>query len=215
MGMQVLVVGANGQVGRLLMQQLLAAGDTPVAGLRPTEDGEEWLDQGLTVRKMDLLAKPEQLASAIMGMDAVIFAAGSGGQTKADMTLLIDLDGAVKTMQAAEIAGASRFLMISMLFAEDRNRWADPLKPLYVAKFYADNWLARQTHLDYTIVQPGALSFHAGTGLIKSDPLAVGSVPRADLAAFLVAALHAPQTIGKTIPLLSGDQSITQVIDQL
>ncbi|WCJ47791.1 SDR family oxidoreductase [Levilactobacillus brevis] len=193
--MQVLVVGANGQVGRLLMQQLLAAGDTPVAGLKPTEDGEEWADH--------------------MGMDAVIFAAGSGGQTKADMTLLIDLDGAVKTMQAAEIAGVSRFLMISMLFAEDRNRWADPLKPLYVAKFYADNWLVRQTHLDYTIVQPGALSFHAGTGLIKSDPLAVGSVPRADLAAFLVAALHAPQTIGKTIPLLSGDQSIAQVIDQL
>ena len=44
-------------------------------------------------------------------------------------------------MQAAEIAGVHRFLMISMLFAEDRNRWADPLKP-YVAKFYADNWLS-------------------------------------------------------------------------
>ena len=48
-GMQVLVVGANGQVGRLLMQQLLAAGDTTVAGLKPTEDGEEWADQGLMV----------------------------------------------------------------------------------------------------------------------------------------------------------------------
>lgn len=213
--MRVLIVGANGHVGRLLMAQLLVKGDDPVAGLRPDEDGEDWEDQGITVRRLDLLEKPERLASVMMDVDAIIFAAGSGGRTKDDMTLLIDLDGAVKTMQAAEIAGVHRFLMISMLFTEDRNRWADPLKPLYAAKFYADNWLVHQTHLDYTIVQPGALSFHPGTGKIKSDPLAVGSVPREDVARFLVAALHAPQTIHKTIPLLQGNQTIAQVIDQL
>jgi len=213
--MRVMIVGANGHVGRLLMVQLLAKGDEPIAGLRPDEDGEDWEDQGIAVRRLDLLEKPERIASTFMDAEAIIFAAGSGGRTRDDMTLLIDLDGAVKTMQAAEIAGVHRFLMISMLFAEDRNRWADPLKPLYVAKFYADNWLVHQTHLDYTIVQPGALSFHPGTGKVKSDPLAVGSVPREDVAAFLVAALHDPKTIGKTVPLLQGDQSIDQVIDQL
>jgi len=213
--MRVMIVGANGHVGRLLVAQLLAKGDEPIAGLRPDEDGEDWEDQGVAVRRLDLLEKPERIASTFMDAEAIIFAAGSGGRTRDDMTLLIDLDGAVKTMQAAEIAGVHRFLMISMLFAEDRNRWADPLKPLYVAKFYADNWLVHQTHLAYTIVQPGALSFHPGTGKVKSDPLAVGSVPREDVAAFLVAALHAPQTIGKTVPLLQGDQSIDQVIDQL
>ncbi|AYM01992.1 SDR family oxidoreductase [Levilactobacillus yiduensis] len=213
--MRVMIVGANGEVGRLLVPKLLANGDEPIAGLRAGEDGEDWEDQGIAVRRVDLLAKPERIASTLMDADAVIFAAGSGGRTKDDMTLLIDLDGAIKTMQAAEIAGVKRFMMISMLFAEDRNRWADPLKPLYVAKFYADNWLVHQTHLDYTIVQPGALSFHAGTGKVKSEPLAVGSISRADLAAFMVAALHAPQTIGKTIPLLSGDQPIQTVIDQL
>jgi len=213
--MRVMIVGANGHVGRLLVAQLLAKGDEPIAGLRPDEDGEDWEDQGIAVRRLDLLEKPERIASTFMDAEAIIFAAGSGGRTRDDMTLLIDLDGAVKTMQAAEIAGVHRFLMISMLFAEDRNRWADPLKPLYVAKFYADNWLVHQTHLAYTIVQPGALSFHPGTGKVKSDPLAVGSVPREDVAAFLVAALHAPQTIGKTVPLLQGDQSIDQVIDQL
>ncbi|MCI1552837.1 MAG: SDR family oxidoreductase [Levilactobacillus sp.] len=213
--MRVMIVGANGEVGRLLVAQLLANGDEPIAGLRADEDGEDLEDQGIAVRRVDLLAKPERIASTLMDAEAVIFAAGSGGRTKDDMTLLIDLDGAVKTMQAAEIAGVKRFMMISMLFAEDRNRWADPLKPLYVAKFYADNWLVHQTHLAYTIVQPGALSFHAGTGKVQSDPLAVGSIPRADLAAFMVAALHAPQTIGKTIPLLSGEQPIQTVIDQL
>jgi len=213
--MRVLVVGANGQVGRLLIADLLARGDDPIAGLRFSEDGEDWEDQGVTVRQMDLLTKPEQLANVMLDVDAVIFAAGSGGRTKDDMTLLVDLDGAVKTMQAAEIAGVDRFLMISMLFAEDRNRWADPLKSLYVAKFYADNWLVNQTNLNYTIVQPGALSFHAGTGKVKSDPLAVGSISRADLAAFLVAALHSPRASRKTIPLLSGETPIEQVIDQL
>ncbi|GEO68019.1 SDR family oxidoreductase [Levilactobacillus spicheri] len=213
--MQVLVVGANGQVGRLVVRQLQARGDVPVAGLRPDEDSEDWEDLGVKVCRLDLLEKPERLASGMLGNDALIFAAGSGGRTKDDMTLLIDLDGAVKTMQAAEIAGVHRFLMISMLFAEDRSRWADPLKPLYVAKFYADHWLTHQTSLDYTIAEPGALSFHAPTGGFKSDPLAVGSISRADLAAFLVAALHDDRTIGRTIPLLSGDLSLAQLFDQL
>lgn len=213
--MRVFVVGANGQTGRKIVAQLQASGDEPIAGLRPDEDGEDWVDQGVTVRRVDLLTKPERIASALMGCEAIIFAAGSGGRTKDDMTLLIDLDGAVKTMQAAEIAGVPRFLMISMLFTEDRNRWADPLKPLYVAKFYADNWLVHQTTLDYTIVQPGALSFHPETGKVKSDPLAVGSLSRADLACFLVAALHAPQTIGKTIPLLQGETPIKEILQKL
>jgi len=167
------------------------------------------------VQRVDLLAKPEHIASVLMGSDAIMFAAGSGGRTKDDMTLLIDLDGAVKTMQAAEIAGVHRFMMISMLFAEDRNRWAEPLKSLYAAKFYADNWLVRQTNLAYTIVQPGALSFHPGTGKVKSDPLAVGSIPRADLAAFMVAALHAPQAVGKTIPLIQGATPIAEALTQI
>ena len=213
--MQVFVVGANGQIGRLVMRQLLARGDQPIAGLRPGEDGEDWEDLGVKVCYFDLLTKPEALASHLLGVDALIFAAGSGSRTKDDMTLLVDLDGAVKTMQAAEIAGVSRFLMISMLFAEDRNRWAAPLQALYAAKFYADHWLVHQTRLAYTIVEPGALSFHPATGRLKSDPLAVGSVPRGDVAAFLVAALHDERTVGKTIPLLQGDQTISQVIAQL
>ena len=213
--MQVLVVGANGQIGRLVVRQLLACGDRPIAGLRSDEDGEDWADLGVPICRLDLLDQPEHLATQMLGVDALIFAAGSGGRTKDDMTLLIDLDGAVKTMQAAEIASVPRFLMISMLFAEDRRRWADPLKPLYVAKFYADHWLTHQTHLAYTIVEPGALSFKEPTGGFRSDPLAVGSIPRADVAAFLVAAVHDDRTVGKTIPLLSGDLALPDLLDQL
>jgi len=213
--MRVLVMGANGHIGRLLVPRLLAQGDVPVAGLRSDEDSEDWEDLGVKVCRMDLLDKPEHLASGMLGVDAVIFAAGSGGRTKDDMTLLIDLDGAVKTMQAAEIAGVKRFLTISMLFAEDRNRWADPLKPLYVAKFYADHWLTHQTNLAYTIAEPGALSFHEPTGRFQSDALAVGSISRADVADFLVAALHDDRTIGKTVPLLQGDQTLAQLLATL
>ncbi|GGB38741.1 hypothetical protein GCM10011409_15320 [Lentibacillus populi] len=47
--------------------------------------------------------------------DAVIFAAGSGGSTGADKTLLVDLDGAAKAVEAAEKQGIKRFIMISAL----------------------------------------------------------------------------------------------------
>ena len=89
--MRVFVVGANGQTGRELVMRLRLRGDEPVAGLGPDEDGEDWEDQDIAVQRVDLLAKPEQIASVLMGCDAIMFAAGSGGRTKDDMTLLIDL----------------------------------------------------------------------------------------------------------------------------
>jgi uncharacterized protein YbjT (DUF2867 family) len=50
----------------------------------------------------------------------IVFTAGSGGHTGFDKTLLIDLDGAVKTIEAAEQAGVDRFIMVSALQAHNR-----------------------------------------------------------------------------------------------
>ena len=50
----------------------------------------------------------------------------------ADKTLLVDLDGAVKTIEAAEKAGIRRFIMVSTLQAHRRENWSEALKPYYV-----------------------------------------------------------------------------------
>ena len=65
-----MIVGANGHVGRLLVAQLLAKGMNRLP-LRPDEDGRTE-DQGIAVRRLDLLEKPERIASTFMDAEAII-----------------------------------------------------------------------------------------------------------------------------------------------
>lgn len=210
--MKVFVIGAHGNVGRLLVQQLKERGDEVVAGIRKPEQAHEFSDMGIETAEFDLLGRPEEMGVLLDGFDAVVFTAGSGGKTGDDMTLLIDLDGAVKSMQAAEIAGVKRYVMVSAMHAEDRNRWGDQIRPYYVAKFYADEWLRHRTTLDYTILEPGALTFDEPTGQISTDDLEGGRIARADVAAAAVAVLHEPATIKRTIPMKAGDTPIEAAI---
>lgn len=66
---------------------------------------------------------------------------------------MIDLDGAVKTVEAAEMVGIKRFIMVSAIQAHKRESWNEKMVPYYVAKYYADKIL-EQSELTYTIIRP-------------------------------------------------------------
>lgn len=213
--MKIFVIGANGNIGRLISQQLADQGEEVVAGIRKPEQASFFEDQHIKTAHFDLLGRPEEMGVTLDEYDAVVFTAGSGGKTGDDMTLLIDLDGAVKSMQAAQIAGVKRFVLVSALWAEDRNRWNDSIRPYYAAKFYADEWLRYRTDLDYTIVEPGILTFDEGTGQIDTAAIDGGKIAREDVATAVIAALHEPNTIKKTIPMVTGDTPINDAMKQI
>ncbi|GAW63021.1 hypothetical protein FC65_GL000063 [Ligilactobacillus acidipiscis DSM 15836] len=212
--MKVFVIGAGGNVGRLIVEHLTNEGDQVTAGAHRQEQVNSFREQNVKAEVFDLLKQPEEMAKQLRGYDAIVFSAGSGGKTGDDMTMLVDLDGAVKSMQAAKIAGVKRFIMISAIFAEDRTKWVT-IKPYYAAKFYADEWLRHRTTLNYTILEPGALTFDDETGKVATDDLEKGgSISRADVAAAVAASLHDDSSIGKVIPLISGETPIATAIKQ-
>ncbi|MFD1139143.1 SDR family oxidoreductase [Paenibacillus urinalis] len=214
--MNVLVIGANGQIGRHLVSQLKENPGHIVRAMVRKQEQLEALDKsGVEAVLADLEGTVEELAEAMKGNDAVVFTAGSGGSTGADKTLLIDLDGAVKTMEAAEKAGIPRYIMVSAIYAEDRTKWPDAIKPYYVAKHYADKWLENSS-LNYTIIRPGGLKNEPGNGKVSLNPeTGESSIPREDVAAVIVAALDADNTYRKAFPLVSGRESINEVIEQI
>ncbi|MFC6163744.1 SDR family oxidoreductase [Lactiplantibacillus dongliensis] len=212
--MKVFVIGAHGQIGKKIVSKLVARGEQVFAGIRRPDQAEAFEDAGAEPVAFNLLDQPSELALAFKGMDAVVFAAGSGGSTGYDMTLMIDLDGAVKSMQAAEIAGVKRYEIISAEFTVDRAKWPNSLKPYYVAKYYADEWLKTRTQLDYTILQPGTLVNDAGTGQVTVNPDVGGEITRDDVATFAVQALSTPTTIGQTIALINGETPIATAVKQ-
>src|SRR5690625_7713923 len=64
---------------------------------------------------VDLEDDVDAIAKAAEGTDAVVFTAGSGPHTGKDKTIMIDLDGAVKTNEATKAATIKRFIMINYM----------------------------------------------------------------------------------------------------
>lgn len=211
--MTVLVIGAGGHVGHLIVSQLKDQGQDVVAAPHKEADAKRFKTQGTKAVSFDLLKSVQELAKKMSGIDTVVFSAGAGG-TGVDKTILVDLDGAVKSMQAAQSAGIKRYIMVSAIGADHRNQWMKSLLPYYVAKFYANVWL-KHTDLNYTILEPGLLTFDKPTGNIQTQPSQKGGkISRGDVAATVVASLKTPQTIGKTITLVSGNQPIEKALTQ-
>ena len=209
--MKVLVVGANGQIGKYLISFIQGSASLEAkAMIRKQEQAAyfEYLNAETVV--VDLEQDIETIAKAAEGTDAIVFTAGSGGHTGKDKTILVDLDGAVKTIEAAKIAGVKRFIMISSFDTRRKAIQAAPpsFAPYVAVKHYADEWL-KSTDLDYTIIHPGALSNEKGTGLVNAAyEVDRGGIPREDVASVIVACLENESTIRKEFQVVTGTKPI-------
>ncbi len=214
--LKVLVVGANGQIGKQLVKLLKESDQYSVtAFVRTEQQAREFENFGVETVLGNLEGTVVELEKALKGSDAVVFTAGSGGKTGYDKTLLIDLDGAVKVMEAAENVGAQRFIMVSALQAHNRQNWNEQIKPYYVAKHYADRILV-QSKLTYTIIRPGGLLNEPGTGKVTiAENLERGSIPREDVAKTILAVINEESTFNKSFDLVSGEVPIIEAVKNI
>lgn len=214
--MNVLVIGANGQIGIRLVHQLKDAGHNPVAMVRKEEQVEQFKEQGIDTVLADL---EEDFSHAYENIDAVVFSAGSGGHTPKSQTKVIDRDGAIKAIDEAEESGVERFIMVSALKANrDPETWSEPMEHYYDAKAKADEHL-RDSNLNYTVLMPGRLTNEEGTGNVelkeRIDSIDTKSITRDDVASVIVGLLNEEKSFGKSLELLQGDSSIEQAIAEL
>jgi uncharacterized protein YbjT (DUF2867 family) len=161
----------------------------------------------------------EDFSQALDGVDAVIFAAGSGGSTGADKTMTVDLWGSIKAVDYAIDKGIKRFVQLSSVGAGDPDAQNEKIKHYMVAKGVADHHL-QVTDLDYTIVRPGPLSNEDAKGKIRtsdefSSDIWKESITRADVAQILVDVLDRRNTQGKTFEVIQGDKEIADALDAL
>jgi len=214
--MNILVVGANGQIGKQLVKKIQDTNKhTAVAMIRKEEQRAQFKEQGAKTVLADLEGSMDQIAEAAKGVDAVVFTAGSGSHTGADKTMMVDLDGAIKTIEATKQAGVNRFVIVSAIGVHHREKWMGSVPYYSAAKHYADIWL-RESGLDYTIIRPGGLTNDEGTGKVKvAVDLERGSIPREDVATTILATLENDHTIGKEFDMTSGETPIKDALSTL
>ncbi|MGD6844574.1 SDR family oxidoreductase [Bacillus infantis] len=214
--MNILIVGANGQIGRHLIGKLAETEHKSVAMVRKEEQVNELRDIGADEVVIGDLEK--DFTHAFEGVDSVIFTAGSGGHTGADKTILIDLWGAIKTIDQAKKHNISRFLLVSSMNADTPDTGIESMKHYFVAKKLADDHL-RSSGLDYTIVRPGGLLNEPATGKIlleeKIQEYGSREITREDVAAVLAEAVDLENTFNKTFEILNGETPIKEALKQV
>ncbi|MCP8616207.1 SDR family oxidoreductase [Salirhabdus salicampi] len=214
--MKVCVFGANGQIGQHLVKLIQNSSKHTVrAVVRKQEQVDQFQQEGIEAMIVDLEDTVVEISKVMDGCDAVIFTAGSGAKTGPDKTLLVDLDGAVKTMEAAKKTGINRYIMVSAIQAHHRANWSKKIKPYFVAKHYADRMLV-QSGLTYTIVRPGGLTNETATGKVTvAENLERHTIPREDVAKTVLLALDESNTFNREFDLVSGESPIETALKNL
>jgi uncharacterized protein YbjT (DUF2867 family) len=210
--MDVAIAGGHGKIGLQLGELLAGRGDRVRGLIRNPSQAEDLRRAGVEPVVCDLEGD-DDLAEAVQGAEAVVFAAGAGPGSGAARKRTMDLGGALRLIEAAKKAGIRRFLMISAMGAADPPAEGGDVYGEYLrAKAEADRAL-RDSGLDYTIVRPGRLTDDPAGGRISvGERRGRGEVSRPDVAATLAAALVAQNTVGTTFELLSGETPIEEAV---
>ncbi|APX95616.1 SDR family oxidoreductase [Natronorubrum daqingense] len=210
MAQTVLVAGAHGQVGQHVTERL-GASDHEARAMVRDEDQTEEMD-AIGADETVVADLTESVAHAVEGCDSIIFAAGSGGND----VYGVDRDGAIALIDAAENAGADRFVMLSSMGVDEPEDAPEALQDYLIAKAEADESL-RESALEWTIVRPGELTNEDGDGRIRvgNFDLGDGDIPREDVAQTLIAVLERDGLVGETFELLGGEQSIDEALESL
>jgi len=214
--MLIAIAGGHGNIALRLTRVLQRRGDEVRSLIRKSEHAEDVRAAGGDPVVCDLeSASEDEVAAAVRGADAVVFAAGAGPGSGPERKWTMDHGGAVKLIAAAKAEGIRRYVMVSSMGADPDAPGDDTFAVYQRAKGQADADLVG-SGLEYTIVRPGHLTDDAGTdGVTLGPKVDRGKVPRDDVAAVLAAVLSEPATAGLTFELVSGDVPIDDAVAAL
>ncbi|SCE30032.1 Putative NADH-flavin reductase [Streptomyces sp. AmelKG-A3] len=197
------------------LERLLAArGDQAVGVIRDPKQSGDLQEAGAEPLVLDLeSAGVEEVAEALRGADAVVFAAGAGPNSGAERKDTVDRGAAVLFADAAERAGVRRYIVVSSMGADPEHGGDEVFDVYQRAKGQADAYVRSRANLDWTILRPGMLTNDAGTGrVLLAVSTGRGPVPRDDVAAILLELLDTPATAGLTLELISGSTPVAVAV---
>jgi uncharacterized protein YbjT (DUF2867 family) len=191
---KILVLGATGGTGRLIVDQAVARGDDVAVLVRSAEKAKDLKGAKIIVGD----ARDEAaLRQAVKGRDGVVSALGTPASPFKEVTLLSTATRAlVKAMEAENV---SRLVAITGIGAGDSAGHGGFLFdklifPLLLRNVYADKdrqeAIVKNSGLAWTLVRPSVLNNKPGRGTIKAiedlSDFHGGSISREDVAKFVL-----------------------------
>jgi uncharacterized protein YbjT (DUF2867 family) len=211
----VVVAGATGRTGQLVVEQLVARKYRVRALVRDAAKAKAELPAGVEAVVADV-RDPLSLVPAMKGARYVISTIGASGGPKADPEngpQQIDFRGVENLANAARGAGVKHFVLVSSAAVTKAADYPMAfMRPILAAKAQGEEALRNST-VRYTIVRPGGLVDEPGgkfaVQFSQGDKTA-GRIPRADVALVCVEALGRRTAQGKTFEILSGPGPVVE-----
>jgi uncharacterized protein YbjT (DUF2867 family) len=215
----VLVVGATGSIGRLVVAEAIAQGYATRALLRdPGKARQLAADVQIVVGDV---TRPDTLPAAVEGVDAVVFTHGSAGAGRVGAET-VDYGG-VRNVLAALGTRPVRIALMTSIGVTNRTG-------AYNRSTQAHDWKRRSERLvrasghPYTIVRPGWFDYNAPDQhrltLLQGDTRQAGDssdgvIARSQIAQVLVSSLSSDPAIGKTFELVAEHGTAPTDLDRL
>jgi uncharacterized protein YbjT (DUF2867 family) len=210
----VLVAGATGRTGRLVLEQLrrdprfaIRPMARDVAAARRTVGTDyAWVQGDVT--------RPATLGPAMAGASLVVVAIGATDRSGPNSPEFVDFGGVRNLTDAARAAGVRHLVLESSMGVGSGGGFLGVMLNLLSGdalkwKAKGEDYL-RASGMPYTIVRPGGLTDdpggQAGLALQQGDQ-GSGRIARADVAAVMIAALDNPDALRKTFEVISDEDA--------
>jgi uncharacterized protein YbjT (DUF2867 family) len=204
----VLVAGATGRTGRLIVDQLLARNYRVRALVRDAAKAKTGLPTSVEVIVGDV-RDPATLKPAVAGVKYVISAIGARGMKPEPGNSSEDIDnlGNANLATAAKQARVAQFVLVSSTGTSiAATHPMEFMRPILMAKLKGET-AVRSSGVPYTIVKPGGLTDDAGAKTavaFAQGDAGMGRIARADVATVCIEALGRKSALRKSVAVLSG-----------
>ena len=205
--MKVLILGAAGKTGRLVLEKAVAAGHKVTALIHEHKEDE------IYPAEVDVVAgdvrNPSRLDQVMTGQEAVIDVIGG---TKPFLETDLETSSAKVLIDVMKREGVKRLIVVSAMGVGDSKEHAGffyehLLMPLFLSGTTRDKGRMEgevsSSGLDFTIVRPPLLRDSDATGHVHvvAGPEKAHTITRADLAQFLVDQLSSSQYAGQQVTI--------------
>ncbi|HEY9879395.1 MAG TPA: SDR family oxidoreductase [Leptolyngbyaceae cyanobacterium] len=238
--LQVLVTGATGRTGSLVVQKLQERPEHfVVRGF--ARSPEKAKQQFGTTEQFFFgdIRQPGDLAPALAGCQALVILTSAVPQMKGipqpgqrpemtfaegEMPEVIDYQGQINQIEAAKAAGINHIVLVGSMGGTNENHFLNTIGggKILIWKRKAEQYLI-DSGIDYTIIRAGGLLDQPGgqrellvgkdDGLLVNPPDGIAtSIPRADVAEVVVQALLEPTARNKAFDIISKPEDAPQAV---
>jgi uncharacterized protein YbjT (DUF2867 family) len=214
--MKALVLGATGETGRRIVQQLTLRNIPVRALVRDPERAKAILPVSTEIVVGDVL-EPETLKQAIANCTVVLCATGASPSLNPLGPYQVDYEGTKNLVDAAKSLQVEHFVLVSSLCTSQLFHPLNLFWLILVWKQKAEQYL-QDSRLTYTIVRPGGLKNTEELSPIvmsKADTLFEGSIARTQVAQVCVEALFVATAQNKIVEVVASPGAKQQSFSEL